>query len=61
MQGAVKGSTTLYLQNWEIQRYEIVVRKMAELTAPYEYLNRLVIAIELITLLLAVVAVATLP
>jgi len=60
MQGAVKGSTTLYLQNWEIQRYEIVVRKMAELTAPYEYLNWLVIAIELITLLLAVVAVATL-
>lgn len=60
MQGAVKGSTTLYLENWEIQRYEIVVRKMAELTAPYEYLNRLVIAIELTTLLLVVVAVATL-
>jgi len=38
VQGAVKGSTTLYLQNSEIQRYQLAMTKMTELTAPYEYL-----------------------
>ncbi len=60
VQGWVKGSTTLYLPNAMIEEYEAVMSKMAELTAPYEYLSWLAIALELITLILAVVAVASL-
>jgi hypothetical protein len=60
VQGWVKGSTTLYLSNAVIEEYETVMRKMAELTAPYEYLSWLAIVLELITLILAVLAVASL-
>jgi len=60
VQGWVKGSTTLYLSNAVIEEYETVMSKMAELTAPYEYLSWLAVALELITLILAVLAVASL-
>jgi hypothetical protein len=60
VQGFVKGSTTLYLSNAVIEEYETVMSKMAELTAPYEYLSWLAIALELITLILAVLTVASL-
>jgi hypothetical protein len=60
VQGFVKGATTLSLSYDTIAQYKTVMSKMTELTAPYEYLNWLAIALELITLILAVVAVASL-
>jgi len=60
VQGAVKGATTLYFSYDTMAQYETVTSKMAALTAPYEYLKWLAMALELITLVLAVVAVASL-
>jgi len=60
VQGFVKGSTTLYLSNAVIDQYETVTSEIAQLIKPYEYLNWLAIALELITLILAVLAIASL-
>jgi len=60
MQGYVKGATTLYLSNAVIEQYETVTSKITQLTAPYEYLYWLALGMELITLVLAILAVASL-
>jgi|GEM_PF-3976929 len=60
IQGSVKGLTTLYLESWEIKRYQVVAEKIAELTAPYEHLKFVALATELIVLLFVIVAVLTL-
>jgi hypothetical protein len=60
VQGFVKGSTTLYLSNAVVEQYETVTSKIAQLTAPYEYLKWLALGMELITLVLAILAVASL-
>jgi len=60
VQGYVKGSTTLYLSNAVIEQYETVTSKIAQLTTPYEYLNWLALGMELITLILAILAVGSL-
>jgi len=58
--GYVQGSTTVYLPYHQISAYDAFMSKIAELTAPYEYLNWLVVIEELATLVLAIAAVATL-
>jgi len=60
VQGAVIGSTTILLPYDEIQRYNIVTSKTAELTGPYSFVNVVAIAQELILLLFGIVAVAML-
>jgi hypothetical protein len=60
VQGFVKGATTLNLSYDVIAQYGIVNSKITELIAPYEYVNWLAIGLELITLVFAIVAVASL-
>lgn len=60
IEGWVKGSTTVYLSSAVIGQYESVTSSIAELIAPYGYLNWLADGLELITLVLAISAVALL-
>jgi hypothetical protein len=60
IEGYVKGSTMLYLYPNQILDYQTVTSKVTELLGPYEYINNLVIVIELLTIVFVVAVIATL-
>ena len=56
----ISGSVRLQLSSVEIYPYEVVSKKIVELTLPFEYVKNLTILVELLLLALTIVTAATL-